>query len=75
MTDLDTAIRARLEEFCVSDRCAEAGKAAILAVLELARAAREDFTHIDGTAYEFARRRALEEAIIVIADKLGVGRG
>lgn len=35
MTDLDAAIRARLEDFCVSDMCAEAGKAALTAVLDL----------------------------------------
>lgn len=35
MADLDTAIRARLDEFCESDMCAEVGKAALLAVLDL----------------------------------------
>lgn len=35
MPDLDAAIRARLDEFCESDMCAEVGKAALLAVLDL----------------------------------------
>lgn len=35
MTGLDQAIRARLDEFCESDMCAEVGKAALLAVLDL----------------------------------------
>lgn len=35
MSDLDTAIRAVLDDFCTTDWCAEKGRAAIEAVLEL----------------------------------------
>jgi len=34
MTDLDAAIRAALDDFC-TDMCAQAGKAALLGVLDL----------------------------------------
>lgn len=41
MADLDRAIRARLDGFCVSDSCAEASKAAFLALLDLHKSADE----------------------------------
>ena len=83
MSDLDAAIRAKLAEFVddhllIGEYGSPTGpghdemRAAIEAVLDLHRAASEDFTHIDETAYEFARRSALEEAVLAIAGKLGV---
>lgn len=72
MADLDAAIRAKLDADEAGDEYWPNYKDAIEAVLDLHRAASEDFTHIDETAYEFARRSALEEAVRAIAEKLGV---
>ena len=78
MADLDTAIRAKLAE--IDDSMGSTGslwgaeemRGAIEAVLDLHRAVQEGFTHIDESAYEAARRWALEETVRVIAGKLGV---
>lgn len=78
MTDLDAAIRARLNEFDASMTAtgglwgAEEMRAAIVAVLDLHRTVEDGFTHITETAYEAGRRWALEEAVAAIAEKLGV---
>lgn len=42
MTDLDASIRAELDDFC-TDQCAEMGKAALLAVLDLHIAEQVEF--------------------------------
>lgn len=47
MSDLDAAIRAALDEFCTTDWCAEKGKAAILAVLELHQPESVDYIDAD----------------------------
>ena len=79
--DLDAAIRARLDEwqqFRRQDGAIAEGygydemAAAIVAVLDRHRAVEEGFTHVDETAYEVARRWALEETVRAIAEKLGV---
>lgn len=74
---LDTAIRARLDGFCETDMCAEDGKAALLAVLELHKPmhevlpecsncfARGDVTNVD---YPCPTVRAIAEKLGVEAD-------
>ena len=47
MTDLDAEIRAALDDFCTADWCAEKGKAAILAVLELHQPESVDYIDAD----------------------------
>lgn len=77
---LDAAVRAKLASWgddpCGYATCVVVGwsemRAAIEAVLDLHRVAAQDWTHVDETAYEFARRNALEEVVRAIAGKLGV---
>ena len=80
MTGLDQAIRARLDEFCESDMCAEVGKAALLAVLDLHAAVDDGSGHqtVCGVCTDPAEgwdRIALPSpcpTVRVIAEKLGV---
>lgn len=80
MSELDAAIRAKLASWgddpCGYATCVVVGwsemRAAIVAVLDRHRTVQDGFTHITETAYEAGRRWALEEAVAVIAEKLGV---
>lgn len=81
MPDLDAAIREwfskRLEVMPLDEdiqlhESLQMAAHATIAVLDLHRAAVEDFTHVDETVYEFARRSALEDAVNAIAEKLGI---
>jgi hypothetical protein len=73
MSDLDAAIRAKLDD---PKQYAENGNgpliAGLLAVLEMYRRIDEDWTHISENAYEAGRRWALEQAVAEIAEALGI---
>jgi hypothetical protein len=74
MPDLAHQIRDRLDD---PKRYAENGNGplieALLAVVEMYRHNDEDWAHVSETAYEAGRRWALEQAVDLIAEKLGIG--